>query len=61
MGKVAQLCLTLCNPMDFMEFLGQNTGMCSLSLLQGIPNPKIESRSPTLQVDFFSSRARRET
>ena len=36
MGKVAQLCLTLCNPMDFMEFLGQNTGMCSLSLLQGI-------------------------
>ena len=31
--KVAQLCLTLCDPMDC---LGQNTGVGSLSLLQGI-------------------------
>ena len=31
--KVAQLCLTLCDP---MEYTGQNTGMGSLSLLQGI-------------------------
>ena len=31
---------------------GQNTGVGSLSLLQGIfPNPGIEPRSPTLQVD----------
>ena len=30
---------------------GQNTGVGSLSLLQGIPNPGIEPRSPALQVD----------
>ena len=30
--KVAQLCLTVCNPKDY----GQNTGVGSLSLLQGI-------------------------
>ena len=39
--KVAQLCLTLCSPWNFP---GQNTGVGSLSLLQGIfptqgPNP----------------------
>ena len=33
--KVAQLCLTLYNPMD-MEFSSQNIGVGSLSLLQGI-------------------------
>ena len=54
--KVAQLCLTLCDPMDciahgilqarILEWVG------SLSLLQGdLPNPGIEPRSPTLQVD----------
>ena len=33
-----------------MEFLGQNTGVGSLSLLQGnLPNPGIEPRSPALQ------------
>ena len=31
---------------------GQNTGVGSLSLLQGhLPNPGIKPRSPTLQVD----------
>ena len=38
--KVTQLCLTLCNPMDYTyspwNSLGQNTGVGSLSLLQGI-------------------------
>ena len=36
--KVAQLCLTLCNPMDCigLNSPGQNTGVGSLSLLQGI-------------------------
>ena len=33
--KVAQLCLTLCDPMDSNP-PGQNTGVGSLSLLQGI-------------------------
>ena len=36
--KVAQLCLTLCNPMDYSPWNspGQNTGVGSFSLLQGI-------------------------
>ena len=33
--KVAQLCLTLCDPMDY-TVQGQNTGVDSLSLFQGI-------------------------
>ena len=51
--KVAQSCLTLCNPMDCpWNFLGQNTGVGSLSFCQGnLPNPGIEPRSPTLQAD----------
>ena len=36
--KGAQLCLTLCNPMDYspLNSLGQNTGVGNLFLLQGI-------------------------
>ena len=34
--KVAQLCLTLCNPMDWGNSSGQNTGEGSLSLFHGI-------------------------
>ena len=36
--KVAQLCLTLCDPMDYSPWNppGQNTGVGSLSLLRGI-------------------------
>ena len=36
--KVAQLCQTLCDPMDYSPWdsPGQNTGVGSLSLLQGI-------------------------
>ena len=36
--KVAQMCLTLCDPMDYTPWnsLGQDTGVGSLSLLQGI-------------------------
>ena len=36
--KVAPPCLTLCDPMDYSpwNFLGQNTGVSILSLLQGI-------------------------
>ena len=42
--KVAQLCRTLCNPMDYSPWNspGQNTGIGSLFLLQGIfPNQKL--------------------
>ena len=36
--KVTQLCPTLCDPMDYIPWNspGQNTGVVSLSLLQGI-------------------------
>ena len=36
--RVAQLCPTLCDPMDYttMEFSSQNSGVGSLSFLQGI-------------------------
>jgi len=45
--KVAQSCPTLFDPVDY-----QNTGVGSLSLLQGnLPNPGIEHRSPALQTD----------
>ena len=40
----------LCSPWNSP---GQNTGVGSLSLLQGIPKPGIEPRSPVLQVDSF--------
>ena len=51
--KVTQLCPTLCDPMDCpWNSPGQNTGVGSLSLLQGnLPNPGIEPRSSTLQAD----------
>ena len=52
--KVAQLCLTLrphglCSPWNSPD---QNTGVDSLSLLQGdLPNPGTEPRIPALQAD----------
>ena len=33
---------------------GQNTGVGSLSLLHGLPNPRIEPRSPALQADSLA-------
>ena len=54
--KVAQSCPILCDPYSPWNSQGQNTGVGSLSLLQGIfPNPGIEPRSPTLQADSFTS------
>ena len=39
-------------PWTVQDSPGQNTGVCSLSLLQGnLPDPGIKPRSPTLQVD----------
>ena len=53
--KVAQSCPTLCDPVDFnspWNSPGQNTGVSSLSLLQGnLPKLGIEPRSQALQVD----------
>ena len=60
---VAQSCPTLCNPMDCSlpgcsvhgDTPGKNTGVGCLALLQDLPNPGIEPRSPTLQVDSLPS------
>ena len=57
--KVPQLCPTLCDPHGLYSpwnSPGQNTGVGSLSLLQGnLPNPGIEPRSPALQEDSLSA------
>ena len=60
---VAWLCPTLCDPMDCSPpgfsvhggTPGKNTGVGFLALLQDLPNPGIEPRSPTLQVDSLPS------
>ena len=51
--KIAQLCLTLCDPMDyiqFMEFFRPEYWSGEPFPSPGdLPNPGIEARSPTLQ------------
>ena len=59
MCLVAQLCPTLCDPMDYslpgssvhVDSPGTNTGVGSLALLQGFSQP----RSPSLQADSLPS------
>ena len=54
--KVAQSCLALCDPIDYTAH-----GIFQVRILElvpfpspgDLPNPGIESRSPTLQADFF--------
>ena len=62
--KVAQLCLTLCDPMDYnspWNSPGQNTGVGSLSLLQGMfPTQGLEPRSPTMQADSLPAEPQRK-
>ena len=59
--KVAQLCLTLCNPMDYTVH-----GILQARILEWVafpfsrdplvdPNPGIEPRSPALQADSLST------
>ena len=64
MCLVAQLCPTLCDPVDrsppgssvHRDSPGKNTGVGCHALLQGnLPNPGIKSRSPTLQADSLPS------
>ena len=61
---VAQLCLTLCDPMDCSlpsssvheDFPGKNTGVgCHALLRGGLPNPGIKPRSLALQADALPS------
>ena len=62
MCLVAQLCLILCDPMDYSppgssvhgDSPGKNTGVGCLPP-EDLLNPGIEPRSPTLQVDTLLS------
>ena len=50
--KVTQLCLTVCDPMDCMEFCRPEYWSGQPFPSPGdLPNPGMESRSPTLQAD----------
>ena len=63
--KVAQLCLTLCNPMGCLyspwNSPGQNTGLGKLFPSPvDLPNPGIEPKSPRIAGRFFTSWATKE-
>ena len=52
--KVAQSCWTLCYPMDYIVHGTLQAGILEWVAFPypgGLPNPAIESRSPTLQAD----------
>ena len=52
--KVAQLCPTLCDPMDYAVH-----GILQARILAWVaflPNPRIEPRSPTLQVETLPAK-----
>ena len=52
--KIAQLCLTLCNLMDKKDHRHLQIRILELFLSPvDLPNPGIEPRYPTLQVDFL--------
>ena len=55
--KVAQSCLTICNLMDYSVhgILSQNTGMGSLSLLQGIFQPRVQTQVSRIAGGLFSN------
>ena len=60
---VAQLCLTLCDPMDYSPPGSSSMGFSRQEYWSGLlfpssgdlPNPGIEARSPTLQADTLPS------
>ena len=61
-SEVAQLCLTLCDPMDYnlhqassWDFPGKSTGVGCHFLLQGIV-PGVEPRYPALQAETLPSK-----
>ena len=52
--KVTQLCLTLCNPMDYTVqgiFQARMPECIAVPFSRDLPNPGIKPRSPTLQVE----------
>ena len=62
-SEVAQLCLTLCDPMDSSQpgssvhgiFQARILDWVAISFSGDLPNPGIEPRSPTLQADTLPS------
>ena len=56
--KVSQLCLTLCDPMDYIVhgiLQARILEWEAFSFSRGLPNPGIEPRSPPLQVDSLQA------
>ena len=56
--KVTQSCPTLCNPMDYTVHGILQAGILervTFPFSTDLPNAEIKPRSPTLQVDFFTS------
>ena len=59
--KITQLCLTLCDPMDYSWSGSSVHGIFQVRILEWVgvpfsrdlPNPGVEARSPTLQADFL--------
>ena len=58
--KFAQSCLTLCNPMNPWNSLGQNTGEGGLSFLQGIFPARDQTQVSCIAGRFFTSWATKE-
>ena len=56
--KVAKLCPTLCNPMDYTVhgiLQARVLEWVAFAFSRDLPNPGIEPRSPTLQADSLST------
>ena len=59
--KVTQSCLDFCDPMDCLwHSPGQNAGVGSLSLFQGVFQPKDRTQVSHIAGRFFTSCATRE-
>ena len=55
-AKVAQLCLTLCDPMDSpWNSLGQNTGVVALPFSRGSSQPRDRTQVSKIADEFFTS------
>ena len=53
--KVAQSCPTLCNPVDYTVLQARILEWVAVPSPGDLPNPGIEPKSPTLQVDSFTA------
>ena len=59
--KIAQLCPTLCNPMDYTRHgILQTRILVAFPFSRGSSQPRDRTRSPTLQVDSLPAEAQRK-